>query len=297
MKLLIVICLVAFSIINLGFAQCLPTEEEWWTSVCRGERLDQAMTWLPPQADNYLQPINSLFDGVMRKDLTKWGYTQAEMSQMCDFDTFWGLQKAFSSLGMDARSNDNHGPNRCFHVSNGDPMKRYPNGAPWALSDQTYTAPGGRVHKVCSYTSPPLNIADPTAQVTGGFSTIGVNPDSGVVFFISRKSAVNAAKLLWGQDPPPKDEMPALRANSDFAWAFWNRVPHYSRGITAFWSICVTNQQTMNILNLAFKTYKPPPGNSKVDGVQEWPGTDFNIPSVEAHAILGKSARLSDRIL
>jgi hypothetical protein len=65
------------------------------------------------------------------------------------------------------------------------------------------------------YAFPSLDITD-ALQVTSAFSSIGVNPDSGMVFLISRTSAVEAAKLLWGQNPPPKDELPALRATSDF---------------------------------------------------------------------------------
>ena len=107
-----------------------------------------------------------------------------------------------------------------------------------------------------------------------------------MVYFISRKSARESAKILWQQNPPTWNELPALRSNADFAWAFWNRVPHNSQ-ITAIWSLSVNNQQTLSVLNLAFKTYTPPPGQRKVDSIQDWPGTDFNINSVEALAILG----------
>ncbi len=123
-------------------------------------------------------------------------------------------------------------------------------------------------------------------SVTGAFSNIGINPNAGVIYFISRKSVRESAKTLWRQNPPPWRELPALRSSADFAWAFWNRVPHNTH-ITAFWSLSVNNQQTLRILNLAFKTYKPPPGHRKVDNIQEWPGTDFDIASVEATAILG----------
>jgi len=57
-----------------------------------------------------------------------------------------------------------------------------------------------------------------------------------------------------------------------------------------FWSLSVDNEQTLGILNLAIKTYRPPPWHTKVDSIQEWPGTDFNITSVEAVAILGMSS-------
>jgi hypothetical protein len=123
--------------------------------------------------------------------------------------------------------------------------------------------------------------------VTGAFSDIGVNPDTGVVFFMSRRSAIESAKILWRQDPPLRNELPELRSNSDFAWAFWNRMPHFTP-ITALWSVSVNNRQTLNILHLAFRTYKPPPGQQKVNSIQDWPGTEFEITSIEALAILGK---------
>ncbi|CAN9193726.1 unnamed protein product [Alternaria alternata] len=104
---------------------------------------------------------------------------------------------------------------------------------------------------------------------------------------MSRRSAVESAKILWRQDPPSRRDLPALRSSSDFAWAFWNRVPHFTP-ITAFWSVSVNNRQTLDILSLVFKTYQPPPGQQRVNSVQDWPGTDFEITSVEALAILGK---------
>jgi hypothetical protein len=153
MNIFLKIYLLAFSLINLGIAW----DEAWWIAVCRGSRFDQATRWSSPYTDNYVQPVNSPFDGDMREDLTKWGYTQSENSQFCDFDTFWGLGKAFSGLGMDARSNNRYGPNRCYQVGHGDPMKKYPNGASWPLSEQTYTAPGGRVNRVSMLIRAPIS--------------------------------------------------------------------------------------------------------------------------------------------
>ncbi|EDU42564.1 conserved hypothetical protein [Pyrenophora tritici-repentis Pt-1C-BFP] len=217
----------------------------------------------------YAAPINSPWDGNMYRELAQWGYTESERSQMCDFDAFWGLDKAFEGIRMDPRSTQRQGPNKCFHVGHGDPHKTRPDGSHWQLSEQTYVAPGGRVNRV-----------------TGAFSTIGVNPISGMVFFISRKSAFEAAKALWGQNSPHEDELPALRATSDFAWAFWNREVRFST-ITAIWSICVTNQITLSILEVAMKTYLPPPGQQRANGFQVWPGTDFEMHTIEAQAILG----------
>ncbi|CAG5159500.1 uncharacterized protein ALTATR162_LOCUS5613 [Alternaria atra] len=270
MKLILALVLRFFCLQTCAVAQQLPTRDAWWYSVCRGSRLSQAMVWSPPYATDYLDPIDSPWDGVMHQEFAQWGYMESERSQLCDFGTFWGLGRAFGSLGIDPRSNFNHGPNRCFRISHGDPTRKRPDGRSWPLSEQTYISPNGRSNRV-----------------TGAFSDIGVNPDTGVVFFMSRRSAIESARILWRQDPPSWNELPGLRSNSDFAWAFWNRMPHFTP-ITAFWSISVSNRQTLNILNLAFRTYKPPPGQQKVNSIQDWPGTDFEITSIEALAILGE---------
>ena len=144
------IFVLVLSILRTGATQQLATAEEWWHSVCRGERLDQAMMWPSPYADSYLQPINSPWDGYMYKELAQWGYVEFGRSQMCDFDTFWGLDEAFKGLGMDPQSTQRNGPNICTQVSHGDPQKLRPDGSFWKLSEQTYTAPGGRINRVCS---------------------------------------------------------------------------------------------------------------------------------------------------
>jgi hypothetical protein len=109
-------------------AQRLATNEEWWHSACRGGRLVQAMVWSSPHANEFLDPISSPWDGTMHQELAQWGYSESEKPQLCEFDTYWGLGRAFRGLGIDTRSNFNHGPNRCFHISHGDPTLKRPDG-------------------------------------------------------------------------------------------------------------------------------------------------------------------------
>ena len=74
--------------------------------------------------------------------------------------------------------------------------------------------------------SPPLSFTLLIFQVTGAFSSIGINADAGLVYFISRKSARESAKVLWRPNTPRSRDLPALRSNGDFAWGFWNQLPH-----------------------------------------------------------------------
>jgi hypothetical protein len=129
-------------------AQRLATNEEWWHSACRGGRLVQAMVWSPPHANEFLDPISSPWDGTMHRELAQWGYSESEKPQLCELDTYWGLGSVFRSLGIDPRSNFNHGPNRCFHVSHGNPMLKRPDGRAWPLSEQIYIAPDGWKNRV-----------------------------------------------------------------------------------------------------------------------------------------------------
>jgi hypothetical protein len=46
----------------------------WGTCYCRGAKLFVAMTQNPDQAQNFITPINSPWDGTMYTELTTWGY-------------------------------------------------------------------------------------------------------------------------------------------------------------------------------------------------------------------------------
>jgi hypothetical protein len=149
MKLGLTLVLTLLCLQTCTICQQLPAQDEWWYSVCRGSRLTQAMVWSPPHANDFLDPINSPWDGVMHEELAEWGYAESERSQLCDFGTFWGLGRAFGALAIDPQSNFNHGPNRCFRVSHGDATRRRPDGRTWPLSEQTYISPdGGRKGQV-----------------------------------------------------------------------------------------------------------------------------------------------------
>jgi len=122
--------------------QQLPTEEQWWSAVCRGERLDQAMTWPDPQANAYIEPLHSPWDGNLTTELFEWGYTEFETEQICNFDAFWGLAGVFQSLGIDSKSGMEGEWNSCFGVSHGDAQLRKLDGSVWPLREQIYSVDG-----------------------------------------------------------------------------------------------------------------------------------------------------------
>ncbi|KAH7396084.1 hypothetical protein BKA66DRAFT_484836, partial [Pyrenochaeta sp. MPI-SDFR-AT-0127] len=223
------------------------------------------MRWSEPQANSFLEPLHSPWDGNLIKEFALWGYTESFHSILCDFDETWNLDVAFRGLGIDPRSTARGGSNQCFVVQHGSRT------SPMIL--QRYYV-GGREYRVTSATS-----------------VIGINQSAGMIFFINIKSPGKAAESYWGYKPR-NEELPALRAQSDYAWGFWVRMHNAGavKNINALWSTKVINKSTRQILAMAFQTYKPQPGTPKVDSPQLWPGTDFDISTVEGQAILGESS-------
>jgi hypothetical protein len=92
------------------------------------------------------------------------------------------------------------------------------------------------------------------------------------------------ARSLWGirkGDSVPSDELPALRASSDLAWGFWNRVSRDKLAeIHGFVSLLVTNDDTRRIIDRVLR-------EQELDAVPVWPGIDFEINSPQYMALLG----------
>jgi hypothetical protein len=95
---------------------------------------------------------------------------------------------------------------------------------------------------------------------------------------------VNEARILWRirkEDPVPSDTLPALRATSDIAWGFWNRVSHDRlANIHGFVAMFITNDETRRIIDRVLREHE-------LDNVPVWPGLDFNINSPQYMALLG----------
>jgi hypothetical protein len=134
--------------------------------------------------------------------------------------------------------------------------------------------------------------------MTGAQHTIGINAASGIVFFLNRLSAEKAAQRYWDLGPkrPRSEELPALRSSSDIAWGFWSRENWVTLGgIRAFMSLMVVNSDTLFVIEQVLSMYNGRvPEGQRVDGVQPWPGTTFDVDEVEGQALLGKlrSSRL-----
>lgn len=123
-------------------------------------------------------------------------------------------------------------------------------------------------------------------QVTGASFTIGVNAQSGLVYFISRHNPALAAMRQWRLDaPPPKEQLPALRSSSDIAWGFWNRLSAANLGnIHKFLSMHIVNRETQSIILRAIAST----GATSLNDVPVWPGISFNAQYEQFFALLGR---------
>ncbi|KAI5372642.1 hypothetical protein J4E82_008646 [Alternaria postmessia] len=121
-------------------------------------------------------------------------------------------------------------------------------------------------------------------RVTTAYATIIINPQAGLIYFLRRGSAVKEARDLWRirkGDPVPSDELPALRASSDLAWGFWNRVRRDKLAeIHGFVSMLITNGETRRIIDRILR-------EQELDRVPLWPGIDVKINTPQYMALLG----------
>lgn len=61
-------------------------------------------------------------------------------------------------------------------------------------------------------------------QVTQAYTKVGINPVSGLVYFLHRQSPEDAATEHWGRKPTG-EELPALRSSSDITWGSKSNFP------------------------------------------------------------------------
>ncbi|KAF1361444.1 hypothetical protein EJ07DRAFT_164491 [Lizonia empirigonia] len=227
------------------------------------------------QAAPYIFPVRSPWDGDLVQEFQKWGYREIEnhRSNLCDFGPDeHNLKRAFTELGIETASSADGGPNHCYYVEHkyAPTVQRPPDG-PWPEPSQQYYVVDGKRYRE-----------------TQAYSTIGVNPNAGVIYFLNRLSPAMAALENWGNPTVRKEWLPALASSSDHAWAFWNRANAGNlTGIKKIFSCMITNEITLALINEALRTYPLSPGEQRPNGVQKWPGTVFPMRYDAAQALLG----------
>jgi hypothetical protein len=130
--------------------------------------------------------------------------------------------------------------------------------------------------------------------VTEAFTTLGINPVSGVLYFLNRLSPLEAAHENWDIpiDQVQKKFLPDLSSSSDHAWGFWNRanVGGDLANINKIFACMITNAITLALIAEALRTYPLPPGvdeSQRPRSVEKWPGTTFEMHYDAAQVLLG----------
>jgi hypothetical protein len=135
-------------------------------------------------------------------------------------------------------------------------------------------------------------------QETEAYTTLGINPAAGAIFFLNRLSPREAAHENWNIPLAyvKSDVLPDLSSSSDHAWGFWERAMAGQDlgGVTRMFACMITNAVTLALIDEALRTYPLPPGTNPAQrpkGVEKWPGTAFEMHYDAAQALLGASSR------
>ena len=122
-------------------------------------------------------------------------------------------------------------------------------------------------------------------QATNAEFTIGVNAMSGMIVMINRQNPASSAQDLWGlHQPPPRDQLPALRASSDIMWGLWKLAnPSHPWDIKRFLSTPVTNDDTSDIIEKILEAR-----HLQLNNLPVYPGLEFQSNAPEYLPLLGK---------
>ncbi|KAI4645727.1 hypothetical protein J4E93_005305 [Alternaria ventricosa] len=247
----------------------------WHKAYCRGAALVRAMSLDEEESNTMLQwpYTQSPWDRDLKPELRKWGWLDdeeenAKVDDSCDFDETLKMKNTFDALDADTRPAGKGGPNHCFRLqhSNGPTVILDKNGKMPYLSSQRYEADGK------------------TYRVTGAYSTVGINRNDGILYFLNRMSPEQGATDLWNLKPDQVDkaDSPKIRSSSDLAWALWNRVPGEPK-IKMIMALQIVNTQTAEtIIPKALEAV----GETEL---KRWPGTEVVVGSdneAEAEAAL-----------
>ncbi|KAH6868681.1 hypothetical protein BKA58DRAFT_387399 [Alternaria rosae] len=100
----------------------------------------------------------------------------------------------------------------------------------------------------------------------------------------NRQSPASTAQALWGlSNPPPNDELPALKSSSDIMWSMWNLAnPNNVGGIKYVLSTPVTNNKTVAIIEKILQD-----NCLDLNELMVWSGCEFASDESEYFALLG----------
>lgn len=242
-------------------------EEEYKVAMRMGQRL-LAATTLGHDAANHFIPIDSPWINPIQYDLTTRGYKfetddgtpqwRASHSDDCEFQYRHRLKTMFDSLSIPTRSTWWNGPNRCYCIyhRNGPAIFKDINGNLPPVESQWYQV-GNRLYRVSAKQMLYVQLLTLShLQVTNAEFKIGVNVMSGVIVMMKIQSPARSAQNLWNlPQPPPDDQLPALRASSDIMWGLWKMEnPHHPWDIKLFLSTPVLDHHTTTIIEKILQT-------------------------------------------
>ncbi|KAI4629998.1 uncharacterized protein J4E87_003185 [Alternaria ethzedia] len=248
-----------------------PADDVLWNAaLTKGRMLILATSLNLPEAIKLYLPMETPWDGTLKRELALWGYSEPDYPEVEDSDENCvmgqenhGLQDMLKELHADDRDSRDGGDNICHTIQHqdGPTLEKDENGeVPEDPREQYYKVEGRRY------------------RVTGADSTIGINPKAGIIFFLTLESPTYAARTLWNVPSVKPDEMPKLQRTSDLTWGLWNRHSKESlSNINYFFTVAVVNPETRKIISRAMGQ----------NAVPKAPGYTFRADNENFIALLG----------
>lgn len=130
--------------------RAVDIKAEWEKAWCKGAKLAMGIIKPEAQAQSFVTPVRSPWDGDLRADFAKWGYREipGKRDDLCDFGPDQhNIARAFEDLGIDTTPAACGGPNQCFHIEHkyGPTVDMDPSGQWPAPKDQWYRADGRKL--------------------------------------------------------------------------------------------------------------------------------------------------------
>jgi hypothetical protein len=125
----------------------LDIDVVWQKAICKGQKIFQALTTNADTAGQFINPVNSIWDGPLINELISWGYNDVSSTRdyACDFQNqgSYDLGDTFAALGIGPRSLGQGAPNWCFSIEhqNGPAVVRDVNGKLPPPEQQWYIGP------------------------------------------------------------------------------------------------------------------------------------------------------------
>ncbi|KAF3040968.1 hypothetical protein E8E12_009025 [Didymella heteroderae] len=240
---------------------------EWEKAKCKGANFLKAMKGSDAEAGKAFNPPRDSAAGLYNEenigDLMEWGWSGGEAFE--PGMKHYGVDGALRDMGSSDTVLQDGGDIRLVSFRHG--MSKMGDNDQWIPMDEQRYEVNGKEYRY-----------------TGAWYNFAVDEVNGVIIATDRASPQDIGSkkmpIIAG------DDLPLIRAFSDFAWIYWaalaDGIGSDVKNIHYFMSLSITNELTQRILSRCVREILP--GSW---GFPDWPGFEFDTSTPQGQAILG----------